>query len=445
MRKLGHGQSIVFCVPTEVQHKIIELETHRTSARSHSTDTTPEIGVLEVLSWCIGETIIDLQRSIPLWAVQGKRFDRQDAFWKESITDGGIEMTSSQAHRFLEDEAQSLEHRYRPHPRESNGSLQVQSSERLRSIQHRCSEVGAPQFEETALQEEQERELAPEVEEERQIEKPAPQGPEQHFIHPHLTTFVSSGKLPAVSSAVMPAFKSLHDTSAADYIDVNTFPKDILVTMDFARTVKKSTAGRFLSDAYQRPVQWILSSQPTGWDTVIIISPFEANELLPNICKSRHVTLHLYSARPNQEFRPLDRLDLFSVPSLPTDWSSPFPLELRVHLNLFAGQLYLESSAEYEELCRMLRLSHEVASEGTEVGGDGFIHSSTSEVILRIIRASSFTKSPVKFLNTFLSKTRRDCQSIEKTHVGKILGGALLQAKDFDEKDEEGDKMDTSE
>lgn len=92
----------------------------------------------------------------------------------------------------------------------------------------------------------------------------------------------------------------------------------------------------------------------------------------------------------------------------------------------------------------MLRLSGEATSQGTEVDPDGFIRSSTSQPILDIIKASSFTESPVNFLRNFLSKSRRDCRPMNQTHLGKILDGALLQAKDFGGEEDAGDRMDTS-
>lgn len=448
MRKLGKGQSVVFCVPQEVQRKIREFEAQRvaTTSRSRTSDIATEIGIHEILAWAIGETIVDLQKSISLWAAQGKRFDRQETYWNETTTDQGIQMTSVQASRFLEDEAASIEHRYRPQPK-SIGAADSSTcgSQRLRDIKKRCSEVGTPDVDESTLQEEQERELAPEVEEEREMERPSPATHAKHLLHPHLKEFVSHGAIPQNSPAVMPAFQALKETSAAEYIDIDLFPKDILVTADFANTIQRNVTGRFPSDAYQRPVQWILSSQPRDWKTVVIISPYEAHELLPKIRASKRVTLHLYCARPNQETRPLDCLDLYPVPSSPDEWSEPFPLQLKIQLNLFAGQLYLNSLDEYAGLCRMLRLSAEATPEGTEVDPDGFIRSSTSETISDVIKTSSFTTSPVNFLRIFLSKSRRDCRPMNQTHLGKILNGALLQAQDFDVEEDAGDRMDISE
>lgn len=437
MRKLGKGQSVVFCVPTEVQRKIHELQTRHIAIGSQ-TQAAAKMDVLDILEWSISETIVDLQKSMPLWATQGERFDRQEAYWKKSTIDHGTKMTKAQAAQFLEDEAVTLENRYRPQHQELTANASMPNdTPRLQAIQNRCSEVGAPKVDEVSLQEEQERELSPEIEEERQIEKPSTAKPAKHSLHQHLTTFVSTGDLPTGSPAVMPAFQSLQDTSAAESLCLDLFPKDILVTVDFANTVRKSSTGRYLSDAFQRPVQWILTSQPRDWSKVIIISPWEANELMPGICKSTHVTLHVYCARPNQGIEPLDRLDLFSVPSSPADWSSPFPLRLMVQLNLFAGQLYLKSADEYAQLCRMLRLSREEATKGVKLDPDGFIlTTANSGLASDIIRTSTFTQSPVRFLNLFLIKSRRDCQAIEKTHLGKILSGALLRDEDFDEDDD---------
>lgn len=50
---------------------------------------------------------------------------------------------------------------------------------------------------------------------------------------------------------------------------------------------------------------------------MIIVSPFKANHLLPEIQKSTFVTLHLYAPRQNEGFSSLDRLDLYSVPQKP--------------------------------------------------------------------------------------------------------------------------------
>lgn len=52
------------------------------------------------------------------------------------------------------------------------------------AIKKTCDAFGVTSLRSASLQEEQERELATEVEEERQVERPAPAKPRTHSIHP---------------------------------------------------------------------------------------------------------------------------------------------------------------------------------------------------------------------------------------------------------------------
>jgi hypothetical protein len=85
-----------------------------------------------------------------------------------------------------------------------------------------------------------------------------------HFIHPDLKTFISTGELKRDSPAFVPAFESLCNTTAAENFDVSQFPQDILVTADFSKTVQTQKS-RFVSDFYQKPVQWILAPVAKGF------------------------------------------------------------------------------------------------------------------------------------------------------------------------------------
>ncbi|RAL16905.1 uncharacterized protein BO97DRAFT_439831 [Aspergillus homomorphus CBS 101889] len=229
MRKLGKGQSVVFCIPEEIKFKIMTL-----CGRSHESDLT----VADVLRWAISETWDDMQRSIPLWAVQGKRYQAQARHWRVLRQDGQISISKCQAEGFLEPESQSPEQRYRP-GRKNDLALSSQCTDDadLCCILDRCREFAAVKLSAAQLQEEQERELAPEIEQERQVQRPAPAEPARHSVHPDIRSFVATGHLDTSSTAVKPAFMVLENTSAAKYLDVAQFPSELLVTMDFARTV----------------------------------------------------------------------------------------------------------------------------------------------------------------------------------------------------------------
>ncbi|KAF2835464.1 hypothetical protein M501DRAFT_432682 [Patellaria atrata CBS 101060] len=427
MRKLGKGQSVVFCVPEEIKTKILRL--------AIKPDDAP-IEVSDILCWAVSETCIDMRRSIPLWAIQGQRFEHQSTLWVDYRTNNKIKMSKEQAKKFLEDESQSLKDRYRPNNSiDVISSLQNSQNTNLQLIFERCREFGSLEANSAKLQEEQERELSPEIEQERQVQRPAPAESAKHGIHPDLITFVNTGSLISNSKAHQPAFQTLRSTSGAAHLDVSQFPQDLLVTTDFARTILISGKS-YTSDAYQRPVQWVLTSTGSSDlsnNTVkhaIIISPYEAQELLLIIRQSKIVTLHLYAPRSNLGFRSLDRLDLYTVPAQRE--ARILPRRLLVLLNLFAGQLYLNSFTEYIELCELLGLAWEKAEGDCIIATDGFIlRNGAGRGVSK--SKSSFHDSPVTFLKVLMTKIRRDCEAIDKTHIGMILDGQLLLQSDFGE------------
>ncbi|OJJ65727.1 hypothetical protein ASPBRDRAFT_79658 [Aspergillus brasiliensis CBS 101740] len=420
MRKLGKGQSVVFCIPEEIKFRTLTL-----CGRTHESDLT----VADVLRWAISETWDDMQRSIPLWAVQGNRYQAQARQWLVLRQDGQTSISTSQAEGFLEPESQSLEQRYSPG---CNNVLSLSSQcpddADSRRILDRCREFATMKFSAAQLQEEQERELAPEIEQERQVQRPAPAEPEPHSVHPDILSFVATGHLDASSAAVKPAFMVLKDTSAARYLDVAQFPSELLVTIDFARTVRLPKLSA--RDSYQRAVEWVLMStghpsedgRPVGH--MVIISPYEANKLHADIRGSSAVTLHLYAPRQNQSSYPIDRLDLYTIPKNLSTRPLRVPESLRIQLNLFAGQLYISSYNEYCEICRFLGVAFTAAPGGLAVAADGFIVENQQA-------GAKFTQSPLRFLKVFMSQIRKDGQEIDKTHLGKILDGKLLLMADF--------------
>ncbi|CAO2648219.1 Nn.00g074860.m01.CDS01 [Neocucurbitaria sp. VM-36] len=419
LRKLGHGQSVTFMVPEEIATKIREL-------------TAKAVGELirvnDVICWSISETWQDLRRSMPLWAVQGRRFENHRYLLN------GIKTTKSQAKAFLEDEAQGLETRYQP--RTDNGSSQLVgwdvSNRNIALIVSRCRDFEAMGFGSAALSEEQERELAPEIEEERQVERPPKMQAETHVLHPDLMWLVHHGRIKPSSTTFESAFKALRYTSPAKLFNLeqqSSFPTDLLVTADFMRTVKipsSSSRAAFTSDSYQRPVQFIVTtSNPNHAETTqhaIVISPFEANRLQPIIRRTMKVTLHLFAPRSNSGFASLDQLLLYNVGRVFT--YNSISRSLTTQLNIFSGSLYLRSLTEYDELCDFLGLLRtSKVKPGQQVYADGFIEPPAGTWGLK--------QSPVPFLRALLMKIRREGEGVEKTHMGKLMNGVRLEEGDF--------------
>ena len=180
---------------------------------------------------------------------------------------------------------------------------------------------------------------------------------------------------------------------------------------------------------YQRPVHFVLTSvrDPTFTSPVVehimIISSYEAEHLQAAIRHSKYVTLHIYAPRLHQGFHALDGLGLYTIPKRPRTLS--IPPRFTIQLNLFAGQLYFDSFSEYTGVCEFLGLALEPPKDGHVIEFDGF-NSGTSNP-----SESAFIHSPVQFLKNLMTKIRRNCQEIEHTHIGKVLGGRLLTLADF--------------
>lgn len=104
---------------------------------------------------------------------------------------------------------------------------------------------------------------------------------------------------------------------------------------------------------------------------------------------------------------------------------------MMVELNIFAGQLYLSSFREYIDVCSKLGLAWCPADDSIVLGPDGFIPPGVSSG--NIVNQSGFAKSPVQFVKVLVTKIRRNCEVVEKTHIGKILEGDLLTEEDFED------------
>ncbi|KAI8962385.1 hypothetical protein F5Y11DRAFT_322850 [Daldinia sp. FL1419] len=431
MRMLGQGQSVVFCVPDEIQGKI---RAHRDDIR---LPTDQDITVLDILDWSIGETWKDIHRSMALWANQGRRNEQHNGIWAEARSGTGISLNRSLAERYLEEEAKTLEFRYRPSA-SSNAvaAAQTSNTDVADAITQRCNEFKNLKLNSAALQEEEERELSPEIEQERQDQRPPPANPAVHIIHDDIQAFVASGTIIPGSNGYMPAFVALRDTSAGKRFDVSQFRPGLLVSKDFADAIKRrGNSDRF--DSYQRAIQWILTgAPPSGKDPactpakhMMVISPFEANGLLPKIQKSNAVSLHLYAPRANLGYCKLDGLDLYTVPERLA--SREIPQRLITELNLFAGQLYFGSYEQYVDACRFLGISYDTPGEGEEITADGFI---AKDSMGRVGGESGLQNSPVAFFRILHTRIRRNCESISKTDMGKLLDNQLLKPSDFEER-----------
>lgn len=297
--------------------------------------------------------------------------------------------------------------------------------EQVDRIKGKCERFQIVSFSSAALSEEQERELAPEIESERQTERLNQMQPKKHTMHPDVLELVRQGALRPHGGGFLPAFSSFSRSTAGQLVESKDFGQDLLVTTDFANTVELDPDSH--SDSFHRPVQWVLTFGKQAMEErslLVVLSPWEANELILDITKNSNVHLHTYAARPNLSFPTLQDLRLYATPALPADWTPP-PASLILQLNLFAGQLYFEDMEEYKQVCAFLGLSCVPNDGAFAVGADGFVGKGA------IYPECRFTRSPTEFLRIVMEKIRRNCQDISKTHAGRMLAGEVLTERDF--------------
>lgn len=440
MRQLGKGQSVVFCVPNEIRTKILNCTKKGEGS---------QIEVVDVLHWAIHETFSQVRRSVPLWVTQGHRFVLQEDLWSNVYNGGKAQnlFTKELAMKFLEPEARSIEFRYRPgrafEDRLKKLEESIKTESRQRSTQERFGQIirhfkrfGQAERSARRLQEEQERELSPEVEEEAVVEGAQSATPAEHKLHQDLKLLVRSGKIVAGESAAYGrAFaKVLDGTSAVKGFKIGTLDDKngdrFLATTDFSRTVQEQAGSGQTSDAFQRHVQWVLTirkdSREKLADYVVLVSPYEARLLFDQVQCSNIAALHLYKPRCSLAAPALDHLDLYSIPSSRSKVT--IPRQVSVALNVFAGQLYFSSFEEYRETCRYLGLASSRAEKGWKVTNDGFILNDGTAS-----KDKMPDQNPVEFLKVLLMKVRRNIEEFDRSHMGRMLEGELLTLADFEE------------
>ena len=400
MRQLGKGHSVMFFAPGEVDRRIRSL---RTSGMASGA----RIRVLDVLRWAMHETCEDIRHHLPHWAQQGLDHNKRFAAYKKYKSTEDLEVLKN---AWLQRESRTLEEMYLVSPGDTTSPEMYNVS----SIRERIEQLGVTKLVDVRMTEEQEREVDHEVEQERQVERPPKAQPALHVIHEDIREFVRTGKLPRSSLHISRLLAPLDMVKALN--STTEWSPSPLATADFIATVRGSNS-KNLTD-YLRPVNWTLSSGSGRNSTVIVISPYEANELLPIIRQLKKVRLHVYAPRVTFSMRSFSDLTFHTIPDPPAKlWSAP--VHTRIQLNIFSGQLYFDSREEYDRVCGLLALS--MAHPGAEYCEiDGFI-----PLQHRTGRSSPFEKSKIDILKVLIS-LRRKGMGYNRTHLGQVLNASPL-------------------
>ena len=417
----------MFFAPPEVNNQILLAAS---KARGAEVDTA------DVVRWAIAETCASTRSSVPLWASQGLHYQKAQSAWLNSSTADIMQKN------FSEPQSQTLEEMYgfgaSRDPLHEPIPKTCQRVKQISEIREICKEFGVTTLLAARQQEEQEREVSHEIERERHVERPPKATPHKHTLSTQLLEFVRTGTVPGgvsetagwTGSAFLKAFRSLADLTSAQKNWVYGWHPCLLVTRDFATTVMSNGT----IDSYLRPVNWILST-PT---VLVVISPFEANELIAEVQSSKFVGLHVYAPKVSNAMKTFEDLSFLSIPK--ACWQR-VPRPLIPQLNMFAGQLYFQNYDAYRDFCHLLGLYTDSSTAATtaipitassgdvRINSDGFVVPSSREA-LGMVGMSPFSRSPVPFLREIVA-LRRKGLDYELSHVGKMLHGRLLLPTDF--------------
>ena len=405
MRQLGKGQSVMFFAPGEVDRRIRDL------IPTGQGSTESGIRVIDILRWAMHETCEDITRNLPHWAQQGLDHGRRFSAYKEYLSTGDVTILKSS---WLQPESRTLEEMYDPVLKTQGAGLYQQVKD-VPSLRERLERLEVTKLTDVRMSEEQEREVNHEVERERQVERPPKAEPAKHTIHQDIVTFVLTGKLPHRPTHIIPLLQPTRVDEALDSSpDWSPSPRS---TLDFAITTRNP------SPEHLRPVNWVVSSG-FGKDSVaIVISPYEADALLPDIRESDKVRLHIYAPKVTASMRSFSDLTFHTIPESPKiAWTCP--AHIRIQLNLFAGQLYFDCKEEYDSVCVLFALSM-AHPNAKEIEVDGFVRPS--------YRTGKGSPLSVSVIATFkkLMSLRRKGMGFDKTHVGRVLDARPLKDSDF--------------
>ena len=406
MRQLGKGHSVMFFAPAEVDRGIRALIPNGAASGSSGS----HIRVLDVLRWAMHETCEDIRRHLPHWARQGLDHHKRFSAYKEYSSTKDVDVLRG---AWMQPESRTLEQTYDPilGARGADAILEIND---IPALRERIEQFSVMKPIDVRIAEEQEREVNHEMEIERQVEQPVKVTPAKDFIHEDIRTFINTGKVPILSGHIRSLFIP---TGLHNLLNRTTqWSPSPLATASFATTTTNSV-GTKLTD-YLRPVNWILSSGSGKDSTIVVISPYEANELLPVVRKNKKVRLHVYAPRVAASMRSFSDMTLYSIPgSAAAMWTAP--AHVQTLLNLFAGQLYFDSREEYERTCVFLGI-HMAHPGATQIEVDGFVLPA-----YRTGEASPFTTSPIVTFKK-LTGLRRKGMGYGGTDLGRVLNGRPL-------------------
>lgn len=394
----------MFVAPPEVHQSILDV----------TGKPGGDIDGYDVVAWSLEQSCLSIERSQPLRVLQGlshhQRQKSMASFAKKytNLEDVAKETDATKGviSAFREKEEQRLTDLYAPSSLKTSiiptivDSNQGNADSTVQELLAIWRSVDFSVSEGASMHEEHEREVAHEVEQETQIQRPPRAKALTRNVDSSLRLFVRSGNI-SVLNQFRRAYFIVDQTSAEGAPAAELFTH-VRVTTDFMRTVQRPSFGHH--DCYLRPANWIITSNQNPKPTnLLLISQYEANQLFDDIhVTPARVKLHTYEPRVAKCIRAVDVAPSGIVYPSVLGWQS-LTRSLRRELHLFAGQLYFNTFEEYRDFLVDFINTEPVTQQ------DG---------VLRFIKA--------------WVAIRRKGQNFLSTHVGQVVSNRSIKEGAFD-------------
>ncbi|CAL8123849.1 unnamed protein product [Orchesella dallaii] len=440
MRKLEDGHSVTFYMSHEAHAKTLKTKT--ISKKNKTEESISEVITEDIINWVTKNTQEFNQEGLLYWAVGGKNYAQKLAAheFHDSVNTPSLEKIYTLSKQCLDEELLLLKDIYGSYTETelvanlipcwfesihkkllSVDGCYALSQRIIRkldfirdAIQQRCLEHIPTKTQITGLhflEEEQEKELEfekePEVEEERQVVLPKVDAAE-----PYLDEFVKKSVLNGQlikPEAVVHLPEIFENTSFWKLIQPECWGNDVFATKDFATVIKSYDKDQFKTDSYIRPVQYLVSlkSSTVSKPQLLILSPFEVNELLPYFRNGKALSqLQMFTARRYQNQSILINNPALQIPRSLLRPSVHIPEDCKAlaQLLLASGNLYFATMEEQKAFARFLGYvprpwtpEQRNAFEKEMIKKSGFLHPKyrKQEQESCFIELNAFQKDPI--------------------------------------------------
>ncbi|RLN90956.1 hypothetical protein BBJ28_00011407 [Nothophytophthora sp. Chile5] len=411
-------------------HRLMFVASHTVHLELQQFSKPASVSSEKIVEWCKGNSSNFITNQLTMWSANGVEFYR-----KRELLQGEL------GANFCADENLSLASMYgmkrKKQPLASIVESQTASlrdgidahAGLLQDIVNRVRRLAGGSYKYgQVLGEEQERQLEPEQEDQRQRQFPPRMKPYHGpVIHPFVARLAKTGKWPPRTASEKDAVALFPEVFAATSITNELFVTDwvnkkFYVTKEFTRTVILPQGS--VMDDYLRTPSWIIWLDK--YDTILVVSPFEVNELWDAFKQNARLTLIPVAVR----LRPGQTM-MFDSPGFDVGCEHPLPAsssDAFFQLLMATGTLYLQNQQEVDAYIAFLGLCPQPRSEdqtrhfdAQRIAMSGFVAPEHRAVVGKALaERCSFTNDPTRLVRE-ICRLNGTVHLMPHSHVGELL------------------------